>query len=138
MLEVVWVLKHIWFSFKRIHGICETKNLTKKQVNEYKITEREIYKNFDYLSKKELNTKNNKKAYVWNYIMTTIIKQCRGKKTRGMRAIGRFREKLMTPDFEIPKCPEFEVKSKTGKTFKNQNHLEEYSVRIYEIDPYFY
>ena len=70
--------------------------------------------------------------------MTTIIKQCRGEKARGIRAIYRFRKKLMTPDFEIPKCPEFEVKSKTGKTFKNQNHVEEYSVRIYEIDPYFY
>ena len=70
--------------------------------------------------------------------MTTIIKQCRGEKARGIRAIDRFRKKLMTPDFEIPKCPEFEVKSKTGKTFKNQNHVEEYSVRIYEIDPYFY
>ena len=44
----------------------------------------------------------------------------------------------MIPDFEIPKCPEFEVKAKTGKIFKNYNPLEEYSVRIYEIDPYFY
>ena len=25
----------------------------------------------------------------------------------------------MIPDSEIPKCPEFEVKSKTRKTFKN-------------------
>ena len=44
----------------------------------------------------------------------------------------------MIPDFEIPKCPEFEVKSKIGKIFKNHNLLEEYSVRIYKIDPYFY
>ena len=44
----------------------------------------------------------------------------------------------MIPDSEIPKCPEFEVKSKIGKIFKNHNPLEEYSVRIYEIDPYFY
>ena len=27
---------------------------------------------------------------------------------------------------------------KKGKIFKNQNPLEEYSVKIYEIDPYFY
>ena len=44
----------------------------------------------------------------------------------------------MIPDFEIPKCPEFEVKSKLGKIFKNHNFLEEYSVRIYKIDSYFY
>ena len=35
---------------KEIYGICETENLTKEQVNEYKMTEREIYKNFDNLS----------------------------------------------------------------------------------------
>ena len=44
----------------------------------------------------------------------------------------------MIPDSEIPKCPEFEVKSKIGKILKNHNFLEEYSVKIYKIDPYFY
>ena len=44
----------------------------------------------------------------------------------------------MIPDFEIPKCPEFEVKSIIGKILKTHNPLEEYSVKIYEIDPYFY
>ena len=44
----------------------------------------------------------------------------------------------MIPDSEIPKCPEFEVKSKIGKIFKKHNPLEEYSVKIYEIDPYIY
>ena len=33
---------------------------------------------------------------------------------------------------------DFEVKSKIGKIFKKHNPLEEYSVRIYKIDPYFY
>ena len=70
--------------------------------------------------------------------MTAIIKWCRGEKTRSIRAIDGFRKKLMIPDSEIPKCPEFEVKSKIGKIFKNQNLLEEYSVKIYEIEPYFY
>ena len=79
-----------------------------------------------------------KKTYVKNDVMTTIIKQCRAEKTRGMRAIDRFRKKLMIPDSEIPKCPEFEVKSKIRKNFKKHNSLEEYSVKIYEIDPYFY
>ena len=123
---------------KEIHGICETKNPTKEQVNEYKMTERKIYKKFDNLSEKELNTKNNKKAYVRSNVMTTIIKRFRGEKTRDIRAIDGFRKKIMIPDSEIPKCPEFEVKSKIGKIFKKHSPLEEYYVRIYEIDPLFY
>ena len=122
---------------KEIYGICETKNPTKKQVNEYKMTKRQIYKKFTNLSEKELNTKNNKKTYVRNDVMTTIIKRCRGEKTRGIRAIDGFRKKLMIPDSEIPKCAEFEVKSKIGTIFKKRNSIEEYSVTIYKIDPYF-
>ena len=101
------------------------KILPKNKFNEYKMTERKIYKKFDNLSEKELNTKNNKKAYVRNDVMTTIIKRCRGEKTRGIRAIDGFRNKLMILDSEIPKCPEFEVKSKIARNFKNQNPLEE-------------
>ena len=70
--------------------------------------------------------------------MTTVIMSCRGEKTRGIRAIDGFRNKLMIPDSEIPKCLEFEAKSKIGKIFKKHNPLEEYSVKIYEIDSYFY
>ena len=44
----------------------------------------------------------------------------------------------MIPDSEIPKSTEFEVKSKIGKIFNNQNPFKEYSVKIYKIDPYFY
>ena len=44
----------------------------------------------------------------------------------------------MIPDYEISKCPEHEVKSKIGSIFINQKILEEKSVKIYEIDPYFY
>ena len=47
-------------------------------------------------------------------------------------------KKLMILDSEIPKCPEFEVKSKIGKIFEKHNPIEEYSVQIYEIDLYFY
>ena len=39
---------------------------------------------------------------------------------------------------EISECPEYEVKSKIGNIFVNEKILEEYSVKIYEIDPYFY
>ena len=45
----------------------------------------------------------------------------------------------MITDSEIPKCPEFEVKSKIAEIKKKKhNPIEEYSLRIYEIDPYFY
>ena len=33
---------------------------------------------------------------------------------------------------------DFELRSKVNKIFKAHNPLEEYSVRIYKIDPYFY
>ena len=136
MLQGVWVLKT--YLIKRNIWYLWNKKSYKKQVNEYKMTKREIDKKFINLSEKELNTKNNKKAYVRNDVITTVIKRCRGKKTRSIRAIDGFRKKLMIPDSEIPKCPEFEVKSKIGKIFKKHNPLEEYSVKIYEIDPYFY
>ena len=120
---------------KETHGICKTKNPTKEQVNEYKMTKREIYKNFTNLSKKELNMKNNENPYTRNDVMTTIIKRCRREKEKGTRAIDGFRTKIIIPDYEIPKCPEFDVKS---KFFRNHIPLEEYSVKIYKIDPYFY
>ena len=44
----------------------------------------------------------------------------------------------MIPDSEIPECPESEVKSKIGKWSMNEKILEEYSVKIYEIDSFFY
>ena len=46
---------------KEIYGICETKNPSKEQFNEYKMTKRQIYKKFTNLGEKELNTKNNKR-----------------------------------------------------------------------------
>ena len=46
---------------KEIYGICETKNPSKEQVNEYKMTERQIYKKFINLSQEKLNAINNKK-----------------------------------------------------------------------------
>ena len=44
----------------------------------------------------------------------------------------------MSPDSEIPECPEFEVKSKIGKLFMYEKILEENSFRVYKIDPFFY
>ena len=123
---------------KEMYGICETNNPTKKQVNEYEMTKREIYKKFTNLGQKELNTKNNKKAYVINDVITTVIKRCRREKRRGIRVIDGFEKKLMISASQIPKCREFEVKPKIGKNFKKHNPLEGYPVRIYEIDLYFY
>ena len=57
-------------------------------------------------------------------------------KRKEHKSIDGSRKKLMIPDSEIPECPEFEVKSKIGKLFMNEKILEEYSVKIYEIDPF--
>ena len=79
---------------KEIYGICETKNSTKEQINEYKMTKREIYEKLDNLSKEESNTKSNKNIYVRNDVMTTIIKRCKGEKKIGLRAMDGFRKKI--------------------------------------------
>ena len=44
----------------------------------------------------------------------------------------------MIPDYEIPLSMEHVVKLKIGTIFVKEKILEEYSVKIYEIDPYFY
>ena len=79
-------------TLKELHGIYEIKNVTKEQVKEYKMTDREYYERFDNLSKIELN-KKNKETYLRNDVMTTLVKRCRGEK-RGIRAIDEFRKKL--------------------------------------------
>ena len=59
-------------------------------------------------------------------------------KKRAERKIDAFRRKLMISDSEITECPEYKVKSRIGNIFINEKILEEHSVNIYEIDPYFY
>ena len=44
----------------------------------------------------------------------------------------------MIPDYEICVSIEHKVKSKIGTIFVNKKIFEEYSDKIYEIDPYFY
>ena len=46
---------------KEKHGIYATKNSSKEQVNEYKMTKKQIYKKFTNLSQQKLNTINKKK-----------------------------------------------------------------------------
>ena len=58
------------------------KKLTKEEIKNYKMTEREIYEKFDNFSEDELNTKNNKNVYVKNRVMTNIIRHFRGEKKR--------------------------------------------------------
>ena len=41
------------------------------------------------------------------------------------------------PDHQIFESIEHKVKSKLGTIFVNEDILEEYSVKIYKIDPYF-
>ena len=67
---------------KEIYGIYETKNLTRKQIRKYKMTEREIYEKYANLSKDELSEKSNKNVYVKNDVTTTVIKRCRGEKKK--------------------------------------------------------
>ena len=66
--------------YKEICGIYETKNLTNKQIQKYKMTEREIFEKYDNLSEDELSEKSNKNVYVKNDVMSTVIKRCRGEK----------------------------------------------------------
>ena len=70
--------------------------------------------------------------------MANIIKHCKGEKKRAIKAIDGFRKKLMIPDYEISVSIEHVVKSKIGTILVNEKILEEYSVRIYEIDCYFH
>ena len=70
--------------------------------------------------------------------MTNLIKHCRGEKKRGIKVIDGFRKQLMIPDYEISVSIKHVVKSKIRTIFVNEKILEEYSVNIYENDPYFY
>ena len=59
------------------------------------------------------------------------------KKKRGVRSAERFRRKLFIAEHEIYESIENRLKSKIVKIFVNEEILEEYSVKIYEVDPYF-
>ena len=48
------------------------------------------------------------------------------------------KKNLMIADYEISVSIEHVAKSKIGTIFANEKILEECSVKIYEIDPYFY
>ena len=120
-----------------IYGAHGKKTLTKEEIKCYKVTEREFFKTFYDYDEDSLNTKSNKNIFVKNTIMTNIIKNCKGEKKRGVRSAESFRRKLLIRQHEIYESIEHKVKSKIGTIFKKEKILEEYSVKIYEIDPYF-
>ena len=49
---------------REIHGVLKTKNPTKEQINEYTMTEREIY---EMCANMELSTKRQKCCYDYQY-----------------------------------------------------------------------
>ena len=67
---------------KEIYGIYKAKNLTKEQIREQKMNEREIFKKYANLSEDELSEKSNKNIYVKNDAMTAVIKRCVGEKKK--------------------------------------------------------
>ena len=61
-------------------AFVEKENLTKKQINNCKVTESEICEKFSDLSEDKLNAMSNKNVYVRNDVIAAIIKHCRGEK----------------------------------------------------------
>ena len=59
---------------REMYGIYRTENLTKSKLKNTKWL-KEIFKKYDKLSKNELNTKNKKKIYAKNDVMTTLMKR---------------------------------------------------------------
>ena len=110
------------------------KPLTNKQIRKYKMTETEDFGKYDNLNENELSKKSNKKVSVKNKIMTIVIVRWIGDNKIGHRKIGEFRKKLMIPKSEISQCLEHIIKSKLGKLFVNEKILEEYCVKIYEVN----
>ena len=77
------------------------------------------------------------KTFMLKKMFWLLLLNVGGVKKRGERKIDGFRKKLMIPESEISECPELEVKSKIENIFVNEKILEEYSVKVYEIDLYF-
>ena len=76
------------------------------------MTETKVFKKHDNLSKKELNTKNNREVYVRNDILTIFLKHCRDKKKRVKIKIAGIRKKLMILNSEISVYLEYDTKWK--------------------------
>ena len=103
------------------------------------MTERKILEKYDNLSENELNKKDKKKSLCqkWCYNQCYCELQ-KWKKKRKERKTGGFRKKLKILESAISENEGRKLKSKIGTIFASEKILDEYSVKIYEIDPYFY
>ena len=70
---------------KEIYGKYGRKNLTRNETKKYKMTEREMFVKYDNLSENELNEKDNKKVYVRNYVITSVIAEVKKKRRKKNR-----------------------------------------------------
>ena len=100
------------------------------------MTQREIFKKYDNLSKNELNAKNNKEVYAKMVLWRLLLNVPRLKKKK--RSKRKIQKKIGDSRIWNFRMPRIRLKSKIGKIFVNEKILEEYSVKIYEIDPYFH
>ena len=65
------------------------------------MTEREVFKKYDNLSRNEMKSKNNKEVYVRNDVITNVIVHGRGEKQRAKKKKDEFRRKLWFREFDI-------------------------------------
>ena len=66
---------------KETYGIyLWKKNFTNKEIQKYKMAERDIFEKYDNLREDEPNAKSNKNVDVKSDVMNTVIKPCRGEK----------------------------------------------------------
>ena len=70
---------------KEIYGKYGRKNLTRNETKKYKMTEREMFVKYDNVSENELNEKDNKKVYVRNYVITSVIAEVQKKRRKKNR-----------------------------------------------------
>ena len=70
---------------KEIYGKYGRKNLTRNETKKYKMTEREMFVKYDNSSENELNEKDNKKVYVRNYVITSVIAEVKKKRRKKNR-----------------------------------------------------
>ena len=110
---------------KEIHGIFETKNLTKDQIRKYKRREKELD-----------NDCNSTFMHVCSDHMSRMIKNWRGDKERREK-IDNFRSKLGFRLHDIAINKEESVTTKTIKAFSNDKKLPQHSVLGYQINLYF-
>ena len=113
---------------KEIRGIFRTKNQTKDQIRKYKRREKEL----DHNSTATF-------VYVCSYLMSKIIKNCRGEKKEAKKTQKKhdFRCKVGFKLYVIIMCKEESVTMKTTKIFSSEKILLQHSVLNYQIDVYF-